>query len=37
VNSLALLYRLIADIVVLTHFMFVAFAVAGGMVALRWS
>lgn len=31
-----MLYRLLADIVVVTHFVFVAFAVAGGMVALRW-
>ena len=29
-------YRLLADLVVLTHFAFIAFVVAGGLLVLRW-
>lgn len=29
-------YRLLADLVVLVHFGFIAFAVCGGLLALRW-
>lgn len=31
-----MIYRLFADLVVFTHFLFVAFAVAGGLLMLRW-
>ena len=31
-----MLYRLLADAVLLFHLLFVAFAVAGGLLALRW-
>ena len=31
-----MLYRLLADLVVVVHFVFVAFAVAGGLLVLRW-
>lgn len=31
-----MLYRLLADAVLLLHLLFVAFAVAGGLLALRW-
>lgn len=31
-----MLYRVLADLVVLLHLLFVAFVVAGGLLALRW-
>lgn len=31
-----MIYRLLADVVVLTHFLFAAFAVLGGLSLLRW-
>lgn len=31
-----MLYRVLADLVLLAHLLFVAFAVAGGLLALRW-
>lgn len=30
------MYPLLADLIVLVHFAFIAFAVAGGLLALRW-
>ncbi len=31
-----MLYRVLADLVLVTHFVFIAFVVAGGFAALRW-
>ena len=31
-----MLYRVLADLVLVTHFVFIAFVVAGGFVAVRW-
>lgn len=31
-----MIYRLLADLVLITHFLFIVFVVAGGFLALRW-
>lgn len=36
VNSSPMLYRLLADIVVVAHFLFVCFVVAGGFLIFKW-